>query len=288
MKHLSKLVLASAIAMSTSAFAMESMEDEALASMTGQDGVTIDITPGTLASSIVVHDSNGFGATASAGAIVIGDPLNGGTLVKNSVAVAGGGAIRLLIDATGDIDTGAATTPSVRINVSTTNTLTIHTGDLSVAASNGLGNAVGTPVKFMNDMTLSIGAGSLMNMYLGGESVTAGNAGRNMIELSTSLTNGLNMANFALIDAGGAVSGGSIQATNIKIVDRTGGTNLAIDASANVASDGLVATVNTFGTGGANIQVTALKLGNAAATAIGNVDIIGLDMSGTTMKIYGH
>lgn len=289
MKNFTRLMLASAISMSSAAFAMESMDESALAETTGQDGVTVEITPGTLAFSTVIHDSNGFTGATSAGAIVIGDPLAGGTLTKTSIAVGGGGAIKLDIDATADVDTGAATTPAVRIAVSVTGTgLTIHTGDISVAKSNGLGVAVGTPTKFMNDMTINVGAGSLMNMYLGGESVTAGNPGRHMIELNTTLSTGLNIASFALIDAGGTSTGGSIQVANTKIVDFTGGTDLLVDASVDVVATGLLATVNSLGVGGANIQLTGVKLGSAAATAIGNVDIIGLNMAGTTLKIYGH
>lgn len=289
MKNFSRLILASAIAMSSAAFAMESMDESALSETTGQDGVTVEITPGTLAFSTVIHDGNGWTGATSAGAIVIGDPLAGGVLTKTSVAVGGGGAIKLDIDATGDIDSGAATTPAVRVAVSVTGTgLVIHTGDISVAKSNGLGVAVGTPTKFMNDMTISIGAGSLMNMYLGGESVTLADSGKHMIELNTSLSGGLSIANFALIDGGGSQTGGSIQASNIKMVDVTGGTNLAVDASVDVVATGLLATVNSLGTGGANIQVTGLKLGSAAATAIGNVDVIGLNLAGTTLKIYGH
>lgn len=288
MKNFSRLILASAIAMSSAAFAMESMDESALSETTGQDGVTVDITPGTLSFSTVIHDSDGWTGATSAGAIVIGNPVASG-LTATSIAVGGGGAIKLDIDATGDIDSGAATTPAVRVAVSVTGTgLVIHTGDISVAKSNGLGVAVGTPTKFMNDMTISIGAGSLMNMYLGGESVTLADSGKHMIELNTSLSNGLSIANFALIDGGGSQTGGSIQASNIKMVDVTGGTNLAVDASVDVVATGLLATVNSLGTGGANIQVTGLKLGSAAATAIGNVDVIGLNLAGTTLKIYGH
>ena len=46
MKMLKKLALVSAIsAISVSAFAMEAMDDEAMATTTGQDGITINIVP---------------------------------------------------------------------------------------------------------------------------------------------------------------------------------------------------------------------------------------------------
>jgi len=46
MKMLKKLALVSAVSMiSAGAFAMEAMDDEAMATTTGQDGITINIVP---------------------------------------------------------------------------------------------------------------------------------------------------------------------------------------------------------------------------------------------------
>ena len=46
MKMLKKLALVSAVSMiSAGAFAMEAMDDESMASATGQDGITIKIVP---------------------------------------------------------------------------------------------------------------------------------------------------------------------------------------------------------------------------------------------------
>jgi len=107
MKMLKKLALVSAIsAISVSAFAMEAMDDEAMATTTGQDGITINIVPDAISrtdaaamgvtaptmnlisnnapaykglsiSEIRVHDDDGLGtlgtdATANSGALVIG------------------------------------------------------------------------------------------------------------------------------------------------------------------------------------------------------------------------
>ncbi len=47
MKAFQKLALVSAIALTSTAFAMEVADDETLASATGQDGITIAIAPGT-------------------------------------------------------------------------------------------------------------------------------------------------------------------------------------------------------------------------------------------------
>ena len=111
MKMLKKLALVSAIsAISVSAFAMEAMDDEAMATTTGQDGITINIVPdritrleatsmgvtaatmdtinsgskvfkGLSIGEIRVHDDDGYGvlgtdATANSGALVIGGGRN--------------------------------------------------------------------------------------------------------------------------------------------------------------------------------------------------------------------
>ena len=112
MKMLKKLALVSAISIiSAGAFAMEAMDDESMASATGQDGITILVKPGVMSDatvsgmgvstttrnlidnaaagyyansddtfaglsigSIVIHDDDGVGtgATANSGALVIG------------------------------------------------------------------------------------------------------------------------------------------------------------------------------------------------------------------------
>src|SRR3569623_695155 len=129
MSVIKKLVLASAIAaMSSSAFAMQAMDDESLSSATGQDG--IDITLATkLGFDMYIHDTNGFtGATAytDSGAIVIR-----GLAIDNG---AGGNAgIKIVIDAGA---TGAATNNAIlNVGVSTTTNTKITLGSLLVANS---------------------------------------------------------------------------------------------------------------------------------------------------------
>lgn len=287
MNSFKKLSLISAIALiSGSALAMEAIDDQALSNATGQDGITMTITPPALLTwSTVLHDSDGFtGFTASAGAIDFGDPLSSG-LNKSSLAVGAGGIVAV-IDATGDVSAAAGNQASLNVAVSIPTGTVIHTGDLTVAHSNGLGAAVDTPTGvIMSDITITLGA-TTATLSLGNENAAAGQA--SMIRVVSSMTGGLSMANFALNDGGGAQTGGAFRAANIKMVDTTGTTNLAIDAKVDAIAGGLLVNLVTFGTGGVNTQITGLKFGNAGATAIGNVDVIGMALAGTTILIAGH
>ena len=61
----------------SSAQALESMADEALSGATGQDGITIGITPPALMQfSVVIHDTDGFTGSTDSGAFIFGDPYN--------------------------------------------------------------------------------------------------------------------------------------------------------------------------------------------------------------------
>lgn len=313
---LKKLAIAAAVAMlSSQVFAMDIVADDDLSETTGQDGISVGITlpVSGLSFSTIMHDSDGWVGATSAGGLIIGDPRNaGGSYVKTKLASAG--EIMLNIDSTGDIDpaTPATKQAAVKINITLGSALTITTGTLSVAASNGLGVALNTaPVDqtapFLNSMDITIGAGSLMDIYLGNEPV-----GGHMIDINTSLTGGLTIANFSLNDTGGTVTGGSISATQIKMCDTNataacGATNLQIKANIDVASTavapvapaapatgGLILTLAQVGTtSGMDVEVTGLKFGSALTPAIGNVDIVGLALGNnaadfTKIRIVGH
>ncbi|MDO8267707.1 MAG: hypothetical protein Q7T32_07720 [Moraxellaceae bacterium] len=291
MKHFAKLALVSAIALSSSAFAMEAMEDEALAETTGQDGVTISITPpaGGITMSTVIHDTD----PTVDGAIVIGNPLAAAGHTLTSVTTPVGQAINILIDATGDVDAvTAGSQASLLVSVAIPTGTVINTGSISAAQSNGAGVAVTNQTSaIMDNIAITLGATTL-DMTLGNEVATTGQ----MMRLNTTMTGGLSLANFALRDANGgngtAASGGSaIRATNISINNAGASTDLAVDAKIDVVPTGLQLNMVTLGTGGMDMSITGLRLGSTSATdnvAIGNVDVIGLNLAGTLIRVAGH
>jgi len=73
MKAFQKLALVSAIAMTSSAFALEAADDATLAAATGQDGITILVAPGTI-SEATLTGTYGVSATTAA-ALDVSGPL---------------------------------------------------------------------------------------------------------------------------------------------------------------------------------------------------------------------
>ncbi|MFO1374514.1 MAG: hypothetical protein U1E99_08000 [Agitococcus sp.] len=176
MKMLKKLALVSAIsAISVSAFAMEAMDDEAMATTTGQDGITINIVPDAISRTtaqamgvtaptmdaispsaplykglsigeIRVHDDDGLGtlgssATANSGALVIGGGADGADAAavkadRTVILAKGDKPIQINVDMVGDSN-GSATGGGAMLNVEIKQPdLAIKLGNIYVANSN--------------------------------------------------------------------------------------------------------------------------------------------------------
>jgi len=281
MKGFKKLALVTAIAaLPMSGFAMQALDDAAMSNVTGQDGLVVSINTGTLSMGINIHDKDGFAGHLDAGAIVI----------ENMVVNTQGGDITLTIDAGHDIAGAGPAILNVAVSIPTGTT--ISTGDLSVAKSNGIvaGGFTDQSGVIMDSMDIVLGATTL-NIQLGGEDqVVAGVGGgtvSQMIALNTSIAGGVVINNMALNDAN---SGGTIGATSITLVD-TGGTDLTVVAGVNVTANGLEIGLGQIGdaTNGVSVKIVDQYLGvNGTAPAIGDIEIVGLNLNGTTITVAGH
>lgn len=296
-----KLALVTAMfAAASGAFAMEALDEEALAATTGQDGITVGITVSATGITMnqIIHDKDGYAAGLDGGAIVIGNvgtsttPNGGMKIVRDTnLALAGIQAgtldVSLTIDAASTVATGA--NPYLNIGVGLQSGMTISTGDLRVASSaaSAAGGGIGSitqgdffsPV-IMNSMDIVLGA-TTMNIQLGNEPQGA------MIKLNTNMVGGLTINNFSLNDA--SVGGGSIAMASQHIYD-AGGTDLAVVADIDVTATGLTVALGQFGhaTNGASIDMTGVKLGAGTNAALGDIEIRGLNLNGTTLTIAGH
>jgi hypothetical protein len=289
--QLKKALLASAIAaLSSSALAMEAMDEDALASTTGQDGLTITITPpGTgITANIVWHDNNGYGAGAQTnpGALVIGDPLGGapaGTHEKFSIQTPVGGGIVLDVDVSGDVDAGTiGSQPGLRILVGLPMGATIVTGDISVATSAGPTGSyalTNQTTDILNSMTIGVGSGTVATVNLGSEAV-----GTAMIQLNATLTGGIAISNFALTDAN---SGGAFRAVTVDIEDNGASTNLVTGINVDALATGVRFSVASLGSA-TGMDVTLVDVGLGSATSMGDIQILGLNLTGTQILVVGH
>lgn len=291
MNHLASWALASTLTVfSASALALEALEDDVLATTTGQDGVTLSLGSSTAATMIpfstVIHDGNGITGATTPGALVIGRPLPAGDHIVSSITIPSGQFINVLLDATADVDTVlAGNQPALGINISIPSGTVLHTGTLSVARSNGGGVAITNQSNvIMNDLAITLGATTL--------SVTLGNEANNgqMMRLSTNMTSGLALSNVAVRDASAVGANGvAIRASSIQIDNAGASTALDADIKVDVIATGLQATVVSLGgAGGADIRINDMRLGDTASTSLGTLNISGLNVTGATLRIYGH
>jgi hypothetical protein len=273
MKGFKKLALVTAVAaLPMSGFAMEALDDATLSGVTGQDGILIQL--GTeISSDIIIHDKDGYaGAYVGAGAIV----LQGFALTFGAT----GDTISIAIDA-GAQGAGDAV---LNIAVTTPANMSLDLGTVGVAASNGASGTGtwgvnGAITDVMTLGTLTLGSTSL-NIQLGAEPQG------NMISTSATITGGVELTGFSLIDAGGAISGGAINIGALTILDQAG-SDLTVVAGVDVDATALVVTVVQMGdaTNGADLRIANLSFGNPGAV-LGDIEISGLDLTGT-IRISG-
>lgn len=276
-----KIALVTAIAAAPfSVFAAESLDDAMLSGVTGQDGIVINLDL-DVTTNAIIHDTDGIdnvSTTYSYDGAVIVTGLNINTQ---------GNDIRLEIDA-GDSSTASGTAPVLNINVAIPTGTAIQTGTLRVGNSNrddasGWGYEAGTVSGvIMSNATITLGA-TTANIQLGNE------AQGYMIQVDTVITGGVSIANSTLYDAGGALTGGVIGSSIIQIVDN-GGSDLTVDAGMDItAADGLLITLNQVGNAatGFDMRVERLYLGTTTLGYLGDVELTGVNLNGSTVSISG-
>lgn len=314
MKMFTKLALVSSMAISANAMAMQAMDDAALSSATGQDGISIGIgaglnadlatfmgsapatTKGILVEGLYVHDNDGLAATAAfngvnlggkatAGAIhIAGLGLQATTGADNFDGTASTNLLNLKIDTdAGDTAAGGAFL-NIGANVAA---LRVKVGAISVGASGAAPDltaanirrgTTGTENQILTGLTLDMGKVAA-NVQLGATPQGA------MVLVKSSLS-GLNITNLGINDAAG---GGQIYLDGLH-VRGAGGGNIDVDLGISVKSTGLEIKNNS--TAGNDVYVKAVRLGAAATgstnASIGDVEVQGLKLGQTTITIAGH
>ena len=231
------------------------------------------------------------------------------------------------IDTVGDSN-GSTAGGGAMLNVKiTTPTLAIKTGAIYVANSNAAeddydadgatGGALvdadtldtdgtditnASKVKIANGMELILGATSI-NVQLGNEEQTlfggalAATNPNVMISVNATLDGGLTINNLELLDQGGALAGGGIRASSMKLTNAGGGDLDAVvgvnveDSIGGDTNGGLIVTLGRLGatlTSGVDLTLNDNQLGSATAPDLGDVQILGLNLNGTSLIIRGH
>lgn len=266
MKTLTKLALVSAMAISSSAMAMQAMDDESLSAATGQDGVTISLLGDVSMDYLAIVDGDGGPAAATlpgeTGAIQIGD----GTAASLKMSASNG--INLIIDADGN---GGA--PVLNINADLGDT-TIEGVNIYVAASDDTGATLTDAVSVLDVGTVTLD-GLTANIQLGNQPQGT------LIKLDSTITGGLVLSDLSLKQ--GANHG--IGLGQVTVTSGTTG-NLVLDLEIDATDNGL----EIAGLTGMNIAADNLRLGNlttAPNASLGALYIKNLNV-GSSVAISGH
>lgn len=275
-----KLALVSAIAIAPMAsYAVESLDDAALSQTTGQDGIVLELDL-AVSTNTLVHDKDGLSGLSSApgysfdGAIII----EGMGVTANDVIVS--------IDAGSNDTTAGNPVLNVRVDLSTGVTLT--TGAIRVGNSNRDNGAWGASTQtntIVNSTTLTMGATTL-DVQLGAiEPQGAGYPNGAMVVLDAAITGGVSLAGVGISDLS---SGGEIGSSTMTMIDNAGAGDLTVDMAINVTGAGLVIDIVQLGSAtGMDVQIVDQYLGSAGAGILGDIEMQGLDLSGTQITIHG-
>ncbi|KGD65743.1 putative pilus subunit (FilA) [Alcanivorax nanhaiticus] len=269
-----KLALAAAVAAAPmSALALEPMQDEALSSVTGQDGISMSITT-NVTTDLFIEDTDGHAAIGTAGA-------NAGFIAVQGVNI--NGQIDIDIDAASAAGTNGVGGALV-IGIDLPN-LTLSNLNIGVSGSDAT-NGERVAVDGLARVTAAK-AGTITNVVSLGD-ITLNNLGMD-IQLGPDAANFLSLSgaigdivitNFTLNDSS-AAGGGSLFADNVLI----GGMDLT-GTTASITPTGLSLSIATAG--GSDIALMGVGMGTAGTNPIGNVYITGLNLNGTTVSISGH
>lgn len=312
MKLFTKLALVSAIAMSGNAMAMQAMDDAALSSTTGQDGISIGIGISKVdIAKVHVFDGDGLAAKGAAGDAGFGGTATTGAITLNNVVLTANMASLLtshnLADLTIDTDGGTAGKPFLNVAAAVSG-LNISLGKIEInntdttTSTPGAYKVGGASAEILSGLSLKTGKMNA-NIQLGNTPQGA------MIKLDGVMSGGLEINDLAIKDASTA-GGGYVVIGGIKLND-TGSADLSLNTDIAVKPEGLAITAmkNAAGT---DIYIKSIKLGggtiaagntafqgtDAGSASIGDVAIsgmkvyntnaVGLTTQGAVITISGH
>ena len=290
MKKFTKLALASSIAFSANAMAMQALDDTAMSATTGQDGINIGIGISKVTiDKVYVHDNDGLATNATYGYTavnattnpptptgVVNNPIAGGTGIAGALAIDGititanyGAVLSTgnLVDLKIDSDAGTGANGAFLNIAAAVSGLNIEIGEISVAKSN-----VGAAATSTTSIRRGVVAGS-ENAILSGLTLTTGQLAANvqlgstpqgaMIKLDTTMKGGLTISDLGILDNSESVAEnrGQVYLGKIQVADANS-KDLAIKADVSVTKDGLkILSVKDANFAGTDVYVQGVFLG---------------------------
>jgi len=261
-----KLALAVAIAaVPVAGFSVEAMDDEMLAGVTGQDGISLSLGL-NVTTNIMVEDDDGVTGSTSYGNTAA--TFAGAILITGAGLDTGAGTLDVDIDAGGD---AANTDAQLQVSVSIPAGTTLITGAIGVVNTDGAFATESAVQSILSTTTITLTNGLTMDIELGAEETA-------FINLSSANIGTITMGAGSLVDASSNASV-SWAGQTISGVNATG-------TQINVVNAGL--EIDLTGSALSNITVEITDLAFGTQPAIGDVQISGLDLTGSTITVAGH
>jgi len=308
MKGLKKLALASAVAAAPFAQAeLVAMDDAVLADMTGQAGVSIELDTAVTVGSFTYTDTDGFASAGNnAGSVTMSGIAFGGATVAGGAAATDDARfdnvkIDIDVDGVGGIlmHLGAVDTAGVLTGANTADfglhidsvTSSAAAGSVTLASNINIGGNLGPVDVNINDTT---GTGAVISVAAYFE-VTTGDMDIDVIGLGVRNLRVFDDSNPFAADATYGTAGLGLEAVGtgddnwakVAMQISTGSTTVTDPLGAATTIDSVLqVTVAEMA-----MDITAdLTMGNVGGTdlSLGSIAIQDLNMSGTTVKIYGH
>jgi len=284
-----RLAIVPALLAVGTSWALDDLSDKEMSNHVAQDGITMRLLlpdfdgagPGTdvgfRINQTILHDRDGVGTSTTAGAIVHGTGVAGDRL---EFTMAANSSISATVDMVGDATIAVGRQPmlNVRLDIPA---FTYKSGKTYVAQSGG----VLVPVSAMSSviserMIFNVGA-IVANLQLSSESQGS------MMKITGSMAGGITATGYQLNDTN---SGGSLFVPSIALENNGVSTALDLDIGVDIVTTGLRVQVNQLGTvaGGMDLSLSSVKFGDAATPAMGNVDLVGLNLASTVLRIAGQ
>ena len=268
----------------------------------------------------LIHDNDGIRTNKNSGSLVLGN----GSLEQSTVVFTDDStpiSVNLSLGRGVQANTLDQTALSVNVNAPK---IVIKLGDLYVSNSDshaaninkdggsdlgapavlGSNNDGGPDVRIMGASEIVIGAATInAKLQHHSQAINRTVDGINVIPTVTILADafirdGLAINNFELIDAGGAIKGGSLMVDSIRVTDYAS-PNLTAKLAVNIEENGkgknatvggLLLTLKQLGDAinGIDIAMNNLRVGTRDNPDIGDVQIIGLNLNGSYIVLRGH
>lgn len=289
-----KLALAAAVAAApTAGVAMEPMQDSEMSSVTGQDGVSINLSNVNLTMDVGIEDTDGV----ATGGSTYTEP--GLLLMQGQGVDTGTDSINIEMDV-GDTVTTIDNSAMLEVRVDIPS-VTVDTGDVyAVEGTDGSDISAG-----ISNVTSQAGAVSAGDALLENTSITLNNL-ELTVQLGEEEDDFLNIASSSVV----TISFGSLtdNTDNFTINDASSGESISMSEqritnidlttdgiTGNVEPEGLVLSVGASDLTDVNVAMMDVSMGDTSTSVatnntgeLGNVYITGLDLSGTDIAIGGH